>query len=61
MASGTGPGFLCHQCAKASGADPFKKPTAPRKRKAPTEKRNVTHYEELRIPTLVSLCIQVIC
>ncbi|CAK5281314.1 unnamed protein product, partial [Mycena citricolor] len=60
MAANPGPGFLCHQCAKASGADPFKKSAAPRKRKAPAEKRAVVHIEELRFPTLVSLCIDVI-
>ena len=59
MASSSGEGYLCHQCAKAGGIDPFKKPTLPKKRKAPSEKRNVTSFEERRFPTLVSLCVQV--
>ncbi|THH08605.1 hypothetical protein EW146_g8939 [Bondarzewia mesenterica] len=54
------PGFLCHSCAKASGADPFKKPAATRKRKTATDKRVVINFEEKRFPTLVFLCIQVI-
>ncbi|KAI0042009.1 RNI-like protein [Auriscalpium vulgare] len=54
------PGYLCHTCAKAGGADPFKKPAAPRKRKAPANKRTVTNIEERRLPTLVSLCVQII-
>ena len=59
MAANSGDGFLCHQCAKAGGDDPFKKPAIPKKRKAPTEKRNITTFEEKRFPTLVSICIQV--
>jgi DNA repair protein RAD7 len=58
MAANPGPGFLCHQCAKASGSDPFKKPS-PKKRKAPVDKRTVVNFEEKRFPTLVSMCIQV--
>ncbi|KAJ3513206.1 hypothetical protein NLJ89_g3081 [Agrocybe chaxingu] len=57
MAANSGTGYLCHQCAKAGGQDPFKKPTIPKKR---TEKRNITTFEERRFPTLVSLCIQLI-
>lgn len=60
MASGSGGGFLCHNCAKAGGNDPFKKPAVPKKRKAPADKRTVTNFEEKRFPTLVSLCIQVV-
>ncbi|KAH9483476.1 DNA repair protein rhp7 [Psilocybe cubensis] len=60
MASGSGGGFLCHNCAKAGGNDPFKKPAVPKKRKAPADKRTVTNFEEKRFPTLVSLCIQLI-
>ncbi|KAF7361740.1 Dna dependent atpase [Mycena venus] len=60
MASSSGPGFLCHPCAKAGGNDPFKKPAAPRKRKVPAEKRTVVHIEERSFPTLVSVCIDVI-
>lgn len=59
MAAIPPPGFLCHKCAKSSGADPFKKPTAPKKRKAPADKRKVIHFEELKIPSLVTLCINV--
>ncbi|KAH8830465.1 hypothetical protein DL96DRAFT_944407 [Flagelloscypha sp. PMI_526] len=60
LAAIPGPGWLCHVCAKASGADPFKKPAAPRKRKPATEKRTVVHYEEKRFPSLISLCVQVV-
>ncbi|KAJ6594413.1 hypothetical protein B0H19DRAFT_1095404 [Mycena capillaripes] len=60
MASSSGPGFLCHPCAKAGGNDPFKKPAAPRKRKTPAEKRTVVHIEERSFPTLVTICIDVI-
>jgi DNA repair protein RAD7 len=59
MAANPGPGFLCHKCAKESGADPFKKPASPRKRKAPAEKRTVVNFEESRFPSLASLCINV--
>ncbi|KAH7918589.1 RNI-like protein [Leucogyrophana mollusca] len=60
MAANPGPGFLCHQCAKASGADPFKKPAAPRKRNAPADKREVVNYEERRLPSLAAICIELI-
>ncbi|KAF5318044.1 hypothetical protein D9619_012123 [Psilocybe cf. subviscida] len=60
IAANSGKGFLCHQCAKAGGNDPFKKPAVPKKRKAATEKRNITNFEEKRFPTLASLCIQLI-
>ncbi|TFK45936.1 RNI-like protein [Heliocybe sulcata] len=60
MAARPGPGWLCHKCAKASGADPFKKPAAPRKRKAPEEKRKVVSFEERTLPSLASLCIKII-
>ncbi|GJE90230.1 RNI-like protein [Phanerochaete sordida] len=53
-------GWLCHSCLKASGVDPFKKPAAPRKRKPLTEKRNVTHFEEHRLPSLANMCIKVV-
>ncbi|KAG6902070.1 hypothetical protein C0995_004768 [Termitomyces sp. Mi166 len=55
-----GPGFLCHKCAKESGNDPFKKPTAPKRKKIPADKRTVVNFEEKRFPTLASLCIQLI-
>ncbi|KAJ3807138.1 RNI-like protein [Lentinula lateritia] len=56
----TGSGFLCHPCAKKLGNDPFKKPTAPRKRMNATDKRNILHFEKPRFPTLVSICINII-
>lgn len=59
MAATPGLGYLCHACAKAAGADPFKKPATPRKRKTPTDKRTIVHFEERRFPTLASLCIEV--
>ncbi|KAI0933361.1 hypothetical protein AcV5_005524 [Taiwanofungus camphoratus] len=60
MAANPPPGWLCHLCAKASGADPFKKPAAPKKRKAPVDKRTVVSFEERRFPSLASMCIQLI-
>ncbi|KAI0823776.1 RNI-like protein [Trametes gibbosa] len=60
MAANPPPGYLCHRCAKASGSDPFKKPAALKKRKPAGEKRNVTHFEERRLPSLASVCIEVI-
>ncbi|PFH53518.1 hypothetical protein AMATHDRAFT_187532 [Amanita thiersii Skay4041] len=60
VAASLGRGFLCHQCAKASGADPFKKPSMPKKRKAPAEKRNIQSFEEKRFPSLVSICIKIV-
>ena len=53
------PGYLCHPCVKASGTDPFKKRSAPRKRKPAAEKRSIVNYQEKKFPTLVSLCIKV--
>ncbi|KAH9923728.1 RNI-like protein [Epithele typhae] len=60
MAANPPPGWLCHNCAKSSGADPFKKPAAARKRKTASDKRTVVSYEERRFPSLASVCIQVI-
>lgn len=60
LAANPPPGYLCHQCAKASGADPFKKPAAPKKRRPAAERREVISFEERRFPTLASLCIEVI-
>ncbi|PCH39544.1 RNI-like protein [Wolfiporia cocos MD-104 SS10] len=60
LAANPPPGWLCHPCSKASGVDPFKKPAAPRKRKTPGEKRVVVNFEERRLPSLVSMCIQLI-
>jgi len=60
VAARPGPGWLCHECVKASGVDPFKKPAAPRKRKAAQEKRKVVNFEEKeRVQTLARLCIDV--
>ena len=58
MAANPPPGYLCHQCAKASGVDPFKKASTPRKRK-PAEKREVVNFDQRRLPTLAALCIEV--
>ncbi|KAL5533408.1 RAD7 [Sanghuangporus sanghuang] len=60
MAANPGPGWLCHVCAKASGADPFKKPYVPRQRKPQEEKRKVINFEDREIPSLASLCIKVV-
>ncbi|KAH9921033.1 RNI-like protein [Fomitopsis serialis] len=60
LAANPPPGWLCHPCAKSGGSDPFKKPAAPRKRKAPADRRVVVHFEERKFPTLVSLCIDLI-
>ena len=60
MAAVPGPGFLCFQCSKASGSDPFKKPAAPKRKKASkADKRNVVYFDDKKFPTLVSMCIQV--
>ncbi|KAG9317975.1 RNI-like protein [Chiua virens] len=60
MAANPPPGYLCHPCTKACGADPFKKPAASRKRKPAAEKRDVTAFEERCFPTLAVLCIELI-
>lgn len=60
LAADPPPGWLCHMCAKASGNDPFKKPAAPRKRKAPADKRVVVNFEERKFPSLASVCIELI-
>ncbi|KAI9454146.1 RNI-like protein [Lactarius psammicola] len=60
IAANPPPGYLCHPCTKASGADPFKKPAAPRKRRSAAEKRTVTNFQERKFPTLVSFCIKVV-
>lgn len=59
MSAVPGPGWLCHTCAKATGNDPFKKTQAPRKKKAPADRRVVVSFEERRFPSLVSVCVQV--
>lgn len=61
LAARDGEGWLCHECAKAAGMDPFKKPTAPRKRKAPAERRKTVNFEEPeKAQSLAMLCIQVV-
>ncbi|KAJ3789124.1 RNI-like protein [Lentinula aff. detonsa] len=60
IAAVNGPGFLCHSCAKKLGNDPFKKPSAPRKRTQAGDKRSIVHFEERRFPTLVSICINIL-
>lgn len=60
VAASPPPGYLCHPCTKASGADPFKKPAVPRKRKSAAERRAITNFQERKFPTLVSFCIKVI-
>ncbi|KAI0761501.1 RNI-like protein [Trametes elegans] len=60
LAANPPPGYLCHPCAKSSGSDPFKKPAPPKKRKPAGDKRTVASYEERRLPSLASVCIQVI-
>lgn len=61
MASRDGNGFLCNPCAKSSGADPFKKPAAPRKKKDASDKRKITNFEEPdRVKSLAAMCIDVI-
>ncbi|KAG8777714.1 hypothetical protein FRC15_011162 [Serendipita sp. 397] len=53
-------GLLCHTCAKASGADPFKRQAAPRKRK-PAAKRVVQNFEEVEaVRPLTGMCINII-
>ena len=60
MAANPPPGYLCHPCYKASGADPFKKPAAPKKRRTAADKRTVTNFEERHVANLASLCVQII-
>ncbi|KAF5390660.1 hypothetical protein D9757_002761 [Collybiopsis confluens] len=60
IAATPGPGFLCHPCAKKLGNNPFKKPAISRKRTNAGDKRNVVHFEERRLPTLASMCINLI-
>src|SRR5258707_15777680 len=55
-----GPGYLGHNCTKASGGDPFKKPV-PQKRQNPREKGHIKYHEEKeRGESLAQLCIKVI-
>ncbi|EIN07847.1 RNI-like protein [Punctularia strigosozonata HHB-11173 SS5] len=60
MAANPPPGYLCLPCSKSSGSDPFKKPVAPRKRKATEDRRKIVYFEEKQFPTLVSMCIQLV-
>ncbi|CAE6495253.1 unnamed protein product [Rhizoctonia solani] len=60
MAADPPPGFLCHTCAKASGADPFKK-SGPRGRKPVAEKRKIVNYEQKDVfKSLATTCIEII-
>ncbi|KAJ1300969.1 hypothetical protein OPQ81_003394 [Rhizoctonia solani] len=60
MAADPPPGFLCHACAKASGADPFKK-SGPRGRKPAAEKRKIVNYEQKDVfKSLATTCIEII-
>ncbi|KAF8685238.1 RNI-like protein [Rhizoctonia solani] len=61
MAADPPPGFLCHTCAKASGADPFKKAGAPRGRKPVAEKRKIVNFEQKDVfKSLATTCIEII-
>lgn len=60
MAADPPPGYLCHACAKAGGADPFKKSGPPR-RKPATEKRKIVNYEQKDVfKSLAAMCIEII-
>lgn len=59
MAADPPPGFLCHSCAKSSGADPFKK-SAPPRRKPAAEKRKIVNFEQKDVfKSLAATCIEV--
>ncbi|CUA74241.1 DNA repair protein rhp7 [Rhizoctonia solani] len=61
MAADPPPGFLCHTCAKAGGADPFKKSGPPRGRKPVVEKRKIVNYEQKDVfKSLATTCIEII-
>ncbi|QRW13231.1 DNA-dependent ATPase [Ceratobasidium sp. AG-Ba] len=61
MAADPPPGFLCHTCAKAGGADPFKKTGAPRGRKPVAEKRKIVNFEQKDVfKSLATNCIEII-
>ncbi|KAG9099291.1 hypothetical protein FS749_001608 [Ceratobasidium sp. UAMH 11750] len=61
MAADPPPGYLCHTCAKASGADPFKKSGAPRTRKPAAEKRKIVNFEQKDVfKSLATNCIEII-
>ncbi|KAG8704972.1 hypothetical protein FRC09_003227 [Ceratobasidium sp. 395] len=61
MAADPPPGYLCHTCAKASGADPFKKTGGPRVRKPATEKRKIVNFEQKDVfKSLATNCIEII-
>ncbi|CAE6512656.1 unnamed protein product [Rhizoctonia solani] len=61
MAADPPPGFLCHTCAKAAGADPFKKSGPPRGRKPVAEKRKIVNYEQKDVfKSLATTCIEII-
>ncbi|KAG8744082.1 hypothetical protein FRC10_010869 [Ceratobasidium sp. 414] len=59
MAADPPPGYLCHTCAKASGADPFKKSGAPRGRKPAADKRKIVNFEQKDVfKSLATNCIE---
>ena len=44
MVANPPPGWLCHICAKSSGANLFRQPALPRKQKPAGDKPNVVSY-----------------
>ncbi|KAG8935696.1 hypothetical protein FRC02_006972 [Tulasnella sp. 418] len=55
------PGYLCHDCAKEIGEDPFKKRATPRKKRAPVDRRKVVNFEEKEaVKGLATMCIEII-
>ncbi|CAE6442295.1 unnamed protein product [Rhizoctonia solani] len=61
MAADPPPGFLCHACAKAGGADPFKKAGPPRRQKPVAEKRKIVNFEQKDVfKSLATTCIEII-
>ncbi|CAE6430677.1 unnamed protein product [Rhizoctonia solani] len=61
MAADPPPGFLCHSCAKAGGADPFKKAGPPRGRKPAVAKRKIVNFEQKDVfKSLATTCIEII-
>ncbi|KAH7337787.1 hypothetical protein B0J17DRAFT_615681 [Rhizoctonia solani] len=61
MAADPPPGFLCHACAKAGGADPFKKSGPPRGRKPAAPKRKIVNYEQKDVfKSLAMTCVEII-
>lgn len=63
LASIPPPGYLCHDCAKELGLDPFASKKVGRKRRKIGEgggKRDVVNFEEVeRVKALAGMCIDV--